>query len=349
MRARQVLHSNPGVEVSAHTYILKFKFPFRLAHGTRTQTEVVVLNIRSEGFNCFGEASLPPYLGVKAYEVIDFYAQLPWAQLLDTPLSELSQVLDQLHPSMNAAKAAIDIALHDLNSQRLNLSIEEMLGLKRATNVASTFTLGMSLPEELPQKLLEASPFKIIKLKLGGSDDKTLVDDFLNLCDKPFCVDVNQGWYDLDYAAYMCGYLKEKGVEFIEQPLPVGREKDSDWLRKTTGVHIVADESVKRLTDLDMAADYFDGVNIKLMKSTGIAEAHQMIQRARELGLKVVLGAMAESSCGVTAAAQLSSLADWVDLDGPVLTQNDPFAGITFRDGYIVMPKGPGLGAKPLG
>lgn len=348
MVTRHMLYSNSAAEISAFTYALKFKFPFRLAHGTRSHTEVVVLNIRSDGFNCFGEASLPPYLGVQAHEVIEFYASLPWAKLLDTPLSELSQALDRIHPFMNAAKAAIDIALHDLNSQRLNLSIAAMLGMARDAKVASTFTLGMSLPEELPQKLLEASSFKIIKLKLGGSDDKALVDDFLNLCDKPFCVDVNQGWHDLDYALDMCLYLKEKGVEFIEQPLPVGREKESDWLRKTTEVPIIADESVKRLTDLEMAACYFDGVNVKLMKSTGIAEAYQMIQGARQLGLKVVLGAMAESSCGVTAAAHLASLADWVDLDGPVLIKNDPFVGITFNNGCIVMPNGPGLGAQLL-
>src|SRR5690606_27909161 len=174
---------------------------------------------------------------------------------------------------------------------------------------------------------------------------KDIVKAYKKYSQKSFCVDVNQGYKSRDYAAEMGDFLLKNGALFIEQPLPATHFEEMAWVRDRIDIPFIADESVKRFSDLSNAAEAFDGVNIKLMKSAGIAEAFDMINHSRKLNLKVVLGAMAESSLGNTAAAHFASLADWVDLDGPMLTSNDPFEGIRYRDGALLLSKRPGVGA----
>ncbi len=185
-------------------------------------------------------------------------------------------------------------------------------------------------------------------MKLGSEDDKDLIKAFKKHSQKSFCVDVNQGYKTRDKAAEMGDFLLKNGVLFVEQPLPAEQFEEMAWVRERVDIPFIADESIKRLADLNNAEDAFDGVNIKLMKSAGIAEAYEMINHSRKLNLKVVLGAMAETSLGNTAAAHLASLADWVDLDGPMLTSNDPFKGINYSDGAIILPNRAGVGAIPL-
>lgn len=334
-------------EVSALPFKLNFKYPFRLALSTRDFTQIVILKIKSGFVTGFGEAALPPYLGESADSVTAFLKLPDWNQFVLAPLNEVPGMLDSLTDANNAAKAAVNMALHDLEGKKNRKSIGEIYSTANSDPVYTTFTIGISNQKELLRKLGEATDFKIIKLKLGSADDRALVEAFQKNSPKPFCVDINQGWKSKDEAARMAEFLFSRGALFIEQPLPATHLEETAWLKGRVQVPLFADESVKRYADLTYVSEAFDGVNIKLMKSTGINEAIQMIDFCRKHHLKIILGAMAESSLGNTAAAHIAPLADYVDLDGPLLAQNDPFEGLTYSGGALVMPDGAGIGARP--
>lgn len=340
------LFRNSTWRVTATPYVLQFRFPFKLALNTRSFTDIVFLKIESKNKKAYGEAALPPYLGATVSSVIHFLEKLDWKEILNVEIPSARQIIDASMPDNNAAKASVEMALHDMHGQENQCTIGEMYGVKMERPIYSTYTIGISSEKELIEKLKQGKDFKTIKLKLGTEDDRDIVKSFRRHSRKPFCVDVNQGWKTRDHAAMMAEFLQKQKVVFIEQPLPAEHLEESSWLRERIDIPIFADESVKRLKDLAEAKEAFDGVNIKLMKSTGIAEAFEMIQKARAFKLKIVLGAMAESSLGNTAAAHLAPLADWVDLDGPALTSNDPFLGITYKDGALILPQEYGIGVK---
>ena len=198
------------------------------------------------------------------------------------------------------------------------------------------------------QKTREAEAYKIIKVKLGRDNDRLMIETIREVTDKPITVDANQGWKDREEALRMIEWLAPRGVVFIEQPMPKEQDDDTAWLRERSPLPLIADESVQRLADVRRAQGVFDGINIKLMKCTGLHEAHRMISLARALGLKVMLGCMTETSCAVSAAAQLSPLVDWADLDGAALIKNDLFAGATIVGGKITLPDRPGIGVLKL-
>lgn len=345
----ETVYSKSEDSVSIKPFELSFKFPFRLAHGTRVSTSVVFINLRKAGVESWGEASLPPYLGTSSDEVADFFRNLPWSEILAAELSAALDLVGAAEPGMNAGKAAVDMALHELHAKLQGLSLADFLGTKTDAPIYTTYTLGRSEPEELVRKLAPAAPFKMIKLKLGGPDDLEALSAFRTISKKAFCADVNGGWPDREVAVLNAEALREAGAAFIEQPFPAGREEDVLWLRERVDVPIILDESVRRLGDLKGIESVCDGVNVKLMKSTGIREALQMIRALKTAGLKTVLGAMAESSCAVTAAAHIAGLADWVDLDGPLLIDNDPFTGVTYSDGRVILPQGCGAGTMRIG
>lgn len=340
-----IIFKNKDWQVSAVPYQLNFKYPFKLALNTRTFTEIVLLKISNRHASFYGEAALPPYLGATVESVLSFFKQLDWDTILQMPLNDSLDIIDNSLPGNNAAKAAIDMALHDMESQKQEKSIAAFYKINRDKPIFSTYTIGISNESELVKKLKDGKDFKIIKLKLGSEDDKALIKAFKKHSRKPFCVDINQGYTNRDEAALMADFLLKSGVLFIEQPLPAEHLEEMAWVRERVDVPFIADESLKRLSDLKYASEAFTGVNIKLMKATGIREALDMINLSRKLNLKVVLGAMAETSLGNTAAAHLAPFADWVDLDGPMLTSNNPFSGISYNDGAIVYPNRAGVGA----
>jgi L-alanine-DL-glutamate epimerase-like enolase superfamily enzyme len=314
------------LHLSLHPYQLQFKFPFRIAHGLRTHTDVVYVKLENEGFTAWGEAALPPYLPETQKSVTEF--------LTDFSASLSNQSIDvwfeKLQPESKnlSAKAALDMALWNLKSQMEKKSIGELLGIEQKDFAPCTYTIGVSSFDEMKTKVSEANKygFEIFKLKLTGEQDEETVSNFRKLSDKPFAVDVNQGWKDVEEATEKIGWLKEQGCLFLEQPLQKDAFDEMKLLKEKSSLPLYADESCQRLTDLERIKDAFDGVNIKLMKCGGISEAHQMILKARELNLKVLIGCMSESSVGCTAAAHLTPLADYADLDGPYLISNDPFA-----------------------
>jgi L-alanine-DL-glutamate epimerase-like enolase superfamily enzyme len=262
----------------------------------------------------------------------------PWkfAKVLDDQFSRI--------PGNYAAKAAIDIALLDWVTQKLGIPLYRFFGLDPADTPLTTFSIGIASPEVTRQKVREAEEFPILKVKVGLDSDEATLEAIRSVTRKPLRVDANEGWKDKEVALRKINWLESLGVEFIEQPMPAAMSDDIRWLRGKVHIPIFADEACLHPQDIPKLADAYDGVNIKLMKCGGILEAFRMIQIARSLGLKTMLGCMIESSIGVTAAAHLSPLVDFADLDGNLLIANDPYRGVEVRNGKLILPDRPGLG-----
>ena len=331
-------------------YTLELKHAFGIAGGTRTTTPAMLVEVERDGIVGHGEAAMPPYLGESQATAAAFFARaVPLLREVADPfqLEEILPTIDALAPGNPAAKAALDIALHDWVGKKFGAPWHRLWGLDPKKAPVTSFTIGLDTAEIVRQKTREAAPFKIIKVKLGrdAATDRLMIDTIREVTDKPITVDANQGWKDRSAALAMIEWLATRRVDFIEQPMPKTQIDDTAWLRERSPLPLIADESVQRLVDVAPARGVFDGINIKLMKCTGLREAHRMITLARALGLKVMLGCMTETSCAISAAAQLSPLADWADLDGAVLIKNDLFAGATIVDGKVTLTDRPGIGA----
>ncbi len=337
------------MKLSFVPHTLFFKRPFKIAHGTRASTPIVIIQLEHAGYIGYGEASLPPYLGESHESVLAFLkkAALILKDKKDpAAVSSLLQEIDLIAPGNTAAKASIDIALHDLNGKLWDKSCWQLFNADKNAAPFSTYTLGLDEPAVIRQKIEEGQDFKILKVKLNGEDDKAVITTIRSMSDKPIAIDVNQGWKNKEEALEMIHWLKDKNVLFIEQPLAKNSLDDAHWLFEKSPLPLYADESIQRYDDIDKVKDCFHGINIKLMKCTGMHEAFKMIQKARTLKLKVLIGCMSETSCAISAAAQLSPFADHADLDGSFLMKNDLFNGITFNNGKITLNDKPGIGVE---
>ncbi|MCH7723917.1 MAG: dipeptide epimerase, partial [Bacteroidetes bacterium] len=275
----------------------------------------------------------------------DFLFKIDFRQFEDTlDIEKVLNYINNIEDGNNAAKASVDIALHDLIGKLLNVPLYKYFGLTNPVNAYTSYTIGIDSKEIIKTKIDEANDFKYLKIKLGAENDKEIIETIRSATNKPLYVDVNQGWEDKQEALEMIEWLFEKNVILIEQPLPKENIDDIAWLNEKSPLPIIADEAVKRLCDLEKVKDLYSGINIKLMKSTGLREALLMINKARDFGLKIMLGCMTETSCAVSAAAHLSSLANWIDLDGPLLISNDLFDGISYIEGEIKLNNLPGIG-----
>jgi L-alanine-DL-glutamate epimerase-like enolase superfamily enzyme len=335
------------LKLSYHPFLLKLKHTFTVSSYSRNETPVVLTEIEYNGKVGYGEASLPQYLGETQESVMDFLSKIDFRKF-DDPLDieSILNYVDNIEDGNNAAKASVDIALHDLIGKLLKIPLYKYFGLTKPVNVYTSYTIGIDRKDIIKTKIDEAKEFKYLKIKLGRGNDKEVIETIRSVTNKPLYVDVNQGWSDRQEALEMIEWLFEKNVILIEQPLPRENIDDIAWLNEKSPLPIIADESVKRLKDIDRVKDIYSGINIKLMKSTGLREALLMINKVRDIGLKVMLGCMTETSCAVSAAAHLSSLADWVDLDGPLLISNDLFVGISYINGEIRLNNLPGIGLK---
>lgn len=334
-------------------YTLELRHPFGIASNTRTSTPATLIELEHAGVVGYGEAAMPPHLGESQASVAAFLTlATPLLTALRDPfhLEEILPALDALAPGNTAAKAAVDLALHDWIGKKLGAPWHRLWGLDAAQAPVTSFTIGIDTPDVVRQKTREAAAFKIIKVKLGRDDatDRALITAIREITDVPLTIDANQGWKNRDDALRLIEWCATQGVVFIEQPMPKEQLDDTAWLRARSPLPLIADENCQRLTDVAKLAGAFHGINIKLMKCTGLREAHKMIVLARALGLKVMLGCMTETSCAISAAAQLSPLVDWADLDGALLIKNDCFHGTTVVDGKLVLSALPGLGVEKI-
>jgi L-alanine-DL-glutamate epimerase-like enolase superfamily enzyme len=336
-----------GITLRFKPYELHLKHVFTLASGSRSTTPVMLTELEFENVIGYGEASMPPYLGESHATAGSFLSRINMKQF-DNPflMEDILAYVEQLAPGNYAAKASVDIALHDLVGKLMNQPWYKIWGLNRDKTPDTSFTIGIDKPEVVKTKVQEAEPYRILKVKLGQGNDKEMIETVRSQTDKPICVDINQGWTDKAMALDMSHWLKEKGVVFIEQPMPKALRDDIAWLTQNSPLPVIADESIQTISDFKQVQDVYSGINVKLMKCGGLRSAYVLIKMARALGMKVMIGCMTETSCAVSAAAQLSPLVDWADLDGNLLIDNDLFDGVTVRNGKIILPERPGIGIR---
>ena len=328
---------------------LKLRHAFNLAKYSRTSTPGVQVKIEYEGYTGYGEASMPPYLGESIESVTKFLSKVDLSQFNDPfKMEEILAYVDALEPENRAAKASVDIALHDLVGKLIGQPWYKIWGLSIDKIPQSSFTIGIDTPEVVKQKIKEADDYKVIKIKLGLDNDKEMIDIIRQCTDRPICVDANRGWKTKEQAMEVIEYLADKNCLFIEQPMMEDKLDDTAWIRERSPIPIIADEVFHRLPDIVKLKDYYDGINIKLMKSTGMSEAYKMVTLARAFGMKIMCGCMTETSCAIAAAAQLSPLIDWTDLDGNVLIADDIVSGVKVIDGRVTPSDAPGIGVTPI-
>ena len=333
------------MKISCKEFELELKHPFSISKFTRTSTPLLLLKIDYKGFTGYGEASMVPYMGESYASAAAFLAKVNW-NYFEHPFdfAKIHQYLDSLALGNPAVKAAIDIALNDLNGKILNRSCASIYSADVSKMPITSYTIGIDSAEVIKEKVADAKDFKVLKIKLGRDNDKELIQTIRSVSDLPLYVDANQGWSDKKDAIEMCYWLHDQGVLLIEQPMDKNNLEGNKWLTERSPIPIIADEAVQRIADLDNLKGAYHGINIKLMKSAGMYEAHQMILKARSFGMKILIGCMSETSIATLAGAALAPLCDWADLDGPWLTKNNPFDDPKMENGRYILEDLPGLG-----
>ncbi|MBE8714737.1 dipeptide epimerase [Sphingobacterium hungaricum] len=336
-------------KLSYRPYTLEMRHVFTVASFSRTTTPVILTKLEFEGITGYGEASMPPYLGESQESVINFLNLIDLSNF-NSPFetADLLHYIDGLADKNTAAKAAVDIALHDLLGKIMQQPFYKIWGLNPKGIPPTSFTIGIDSEEMIRKKVKEANEFKILKVKLGLDTDKMIIETIRSETDVPLCADINQGWKNKEQALEMAHWLAEKNVVFLEQPMPKEQVDDNAWLTAHSPIPTIADEACQRLKDVPALRGVYTGINIKLMKCTGMREAKQMAELARSLDMKVMLGCMTETSCAISAAAQLAPLVDWADLDGALLIGNDIYTGMTVKNGECVLSEKAGIGIQEL-
>jgi L-alanine-DL-glutamate epimerase-like enolase superfamily enzyme len=344
-KARSASAGGTGLKLSFRPYELQLRHVFTVAANSRTTTPGVLTTVEYDGITGFGEASMPPYLGESLQSVTEFLSKVNLEQFRDPFLMEdILEYVDGIMPGNYSAKAAVDIALHDLTGKLLGQPWFRLWGLNPEKTPYTSFTIGIDTAEVVRQKTLEADAFKILKVKLGRDNDKEMIETIRSVTNVPLYADVNQGWKDKNKALEMVQWLSERNVLFVEQPMPKEQKDDIAWLTANSPLPVLADEALQTVEDLLSMKGIYSGINVKLMKCGGMNAAYKMITMARQMGMKILVGCMTETSCAVSAAAQLSPLVDWADLDGNLLISNDIYEGMTIVDGKVTLPDRPGIG-----
>lgn len=336
------------MKISWQPITLNLRTTFHIAHGASDQRHNVVVCLTDGELSGLGEAPGVPQYAQTPEVIVNYLDSLAGTpadpQTIDDP-THIDDFLDSLPPGSPAARAALDMALHDLWGKCLDQPLYRLLGLNPARTPLTSFTIAIADPEGMAERA-RMSHMPILKIKLGTDQDEAIVAAIRKATSAHLRVDVNAGW-SRDQAAAIIPRLVEYDLEMIEQPLPADDLEGLRWLKmQNFGTPIFADESVKTASDVARLAGVVDGVVIKLMKTGGIREAQRAIHTARALGLQVMISCMVESSLGVTAAAHLAPLCDYVDLDGPLLIGNDPFSGVKYNGPQLILPDEHGLGVS---
>lgn len=335
------------MKITYEPFNLKLKYPFSISGFTRTATPLILLKLEYKGLEGLGEASMVPYMGESIASASGFLKKtdLTWVRE-PFDFDEIVSYLDLVEQGNPSIKAAIDIALHDLKGKLEQKACYELFGADPSNMPVTSETIGIDTPEMIIRKVEEARRSTVLKIKLGRENDKQLIETIRSVSDKPLYVDANQGWKDRGKALETICWLAEQGVELLEQPMSKEDMEGNAWLTERSPIPIIGDESVQRLPDVQKAFGVYHGINMKLMKSAGMHEGFKMIQKARELNMKVLIGCMSETSVATLAGAALAPLCDWADLDGPFLTSNNPFEEPKFIGGKYVLEQVPGLGVQ---
>ncbi len=338
-----------AAEITYEKVRLELYHPWTITRGTAQYKENVLVYYKKDGVTGVGEAGHMTAAGQSADRTIrELQPLIPLYRETDPFLFyDLPARAREIVPGLSPAKAALDIALMDWIGKKLGIPLYRFFGVNPVSEVKTSYSIGRDTPEMMKKKVKEAAPYAILKVKLTGRGDKEAIRAIRSVTDKPVRVDVNEGWTDKEKALREIEWLAKEGVEFVEQPMPASMLEETRWLRERSPLPIVADEAVETSDDVLRIAGAYDGINIKLMKSGGLLEAYRMTLLARLLKMDIMLGCMIETTVGIAAAVQLQSLARWVDLDGNLLIRNDPYRGLTFKDGHWVLSGRPGIGVVP--
>jgi L-alanine-DL-glutamate epimerase-like enolase superfamily enzyme len=328
------------MRLTYHTMDLELKHPFRISRSVTEVQRNVIVHL-DDGI---GEAAPSQYYGENAETVIECLEKIK-DEIADNPF-QMESILSNLETRIRgnfSAKAAIDMALHDLVGKRLNVPVYQLLGLDGKKPLVTSYTIGIDTLDKMKEKTRQAKGFLVYKVKVGVENDIEMVKAVREVTDAKIRVDANAGW-SAEEALDKISQLKKYDIEFVEQPVDPKDKAALKELKDKAGIPIIIDEQLMTSKDIPDFVGACDGINIKLAKCGGIREALRMIHVARAHGLKVMLGCMVESSVGIAAAAHLGSLADFLDLDGNLLLSNDPYEGLRLEKGRYHLSDRPGLG-----
>lgn len=336
------------MKLKLHSFDLALKHTFTISRESRNTQPTLIVELTHDGFHGFGETSSNTYYQITMENLIDEISEnKAFIQSLSnvTP-NEFWKKLQPIFKNNMFALCALDMAFNDLYARKKGKKLYEVWGLKATNNPMTDYTIGIDSIEKMVAKMKEL-PWPIYKIKLGTKNDIEIVTELRKHTDAIFRIDANCGW-TADQAIENSFKLKELGVEFLEQPLPAADIKGHKKLFKNSALPIIADESCIIESDVEKCVGLFHGVNVKLTKCGGLTPGKRMLEKAKSLGLKTMVGCMTESSIGISAIAHLLPLLDYVDMDGSLLLKEDIATGIIIKEGVISYANENGIGASLL-
>ncbi len=338
------------MKIGFKTVKIRVKRPFAISRDVTIEKETVIVEIEHDGIVGYGEAIPYPYYGDHIEAVKGFLKiAIPLIESNFEDPFEIRAIEAKLHDIAGRnypAKSGIVNALFDLMGKKLGVPVWKLIGVSKKP-IKTSYTIGLGTIDEMIDDLMKHPEYQVYKIKLGTDRDFEIIKAIREATDRPLRVDANAAWRPREALRKIQFMAELGGIEFVEQPLPPTDYEGLKFLKERSPLPIVVDESVLIAYDIPRLLDVTDGINIKLAKSGGIAEALRMIEIARAHNLSVMLGCMVETGLGVAAAAQIAPLVDFVDLDGNILLAEDPFEGLTVKDGFIHLSDEPGLGVKP--
>lgn len=340
------IKSDGGTMIEVKTKRLFLKDTWTISRNSSDYKDNVFVRIEKDGVSGYGEAAPNVRYGEdhnKTTERINglksLFEKYDLWHFVDLKDEIFAGITDQ-----NCARCALDIAIMDWIGKKLNAPLYKIWGLDKSKTPLTSFSIGIDTIEVIKKKVRAADKYPLLKIKVGKDNDEEIIEAVRSITDKPIRVDANEGWKSKEVALEKIKWLQSMGIEFIEQPMPSDMIEETRWLRDRVDIPIVADEAVKTVTDIPKLAEAYDGINIKLMKAGGPQEALRMIYLARAMNMKIMLGCMIESAIAISAAAHLSPLVDWADLDGNLLLREDPYQSVGVEKGKLILNDQPGLG-----
>ena len=340
------IKSDGGTMIEVKTKRLFLKDTWTISRNSSDYKDNVFVRIEKDGVSGYGEAAPNVRYGEDHNKTTDringlksLFEKYDLWHFVDLKDEIFAGITDQ-----NCARCALDIAIMDWIGKKLNAPLYKIWGLDKSKTPLTSYSIGIDTIDVIKKKVRAADEYPLLKIKVGKDNDEEIIEAVRSITDKPIRVDANEGWKSKEVALEKIKWLQSMGIEFIEQPMPSDMIEETRWLRDRVDIPIVADEAVKTVTDIPKLAEAYDGINIKLMKAGGPQEALRMIYLARAMNMKIMLGCMIESAVAISAAAHLSPLVDWADLDGNLLLREDPYQGVGVEKGKLILNDQPGLG-----